>query len=320
MMLKIKIIKIFTILLTIVVLSSIGWAQDDETETKTDTKTAAPKPAEGPKPDFLVKYGDSAANVFDFWKPKSDKPTPLVVYIHGGSLSSGTREKISLKQVQKFLDNGIAVMSVDYRLTPEAVYPQHYLDCARAIQFARYKAKELNINPKKVAAYGSSAGGLTALWIGFHDDLADPKSDDPVLRESSRLVAVAGFSAQTTVEPEVVKAKVGEAALGHSYFKGKFLGLKTKELDTPKAAELFKAASPTTYLTKGDPPVWLMYTVPKTPLTADSSYSDGIHHIAFGYLLKEQMDKLKIKATVVHKDDLSSVNGALLEFFQKYLK
>lgn len=304
--------KLAIIFLLVFGLAIGGFAQEEE-ET-------APKKQEGPKPDFLVKYGDNERNVFDFWKPNSKKPTPVIVYIHGGSLSSGSKEKISLNQVKKYLENGFAVMSINYRLTPEAVYPQHYMDCIRAIQFARYKSKELNIDPKKVALMGSSAGGLTALWIGFHDDLADPKNADPVLRESSRVSAVIALSAQTTVEPEVVREKVGEAALGHSYFKGKFLGLKSSELNTPKATELFKAASPTTYLTKDDPPVWMLYTVAKTPLTKDSTYSDGIHHIAFGYLLKEQMDKLKIENSVKHKDEVTSVINGMLEFFKKHLK
>jgi acetyl esterase/lipase len=60
------------------------------------------------------------------------------------------------------------------------------MDCARAIQYARYHAKEFNIDPKRVAATGSSAGGMTSLWLAFHGDLADPKNADPVLRESTR--------------------------------------------------------------------------------------------------------------------------------------
>ena len=50
----------------------------------------------------------------------------------------------------------------------------------RVVQFLRFKATELGIDPARIAASGSSAGAGIALWVGFHDDLADPKSADPV--------------------------------------------------------------------------------------------------------------------------------------------
>ena len=51
-----------------------------------------------------------------------------------------------------------------------------------------------------VAAIGLDA--MTTLWLAYHDDLANPKSDDPVLRESSRLCAGVGVSGQTSIDPE----------------------------------------------------------------------------------------------------------------------
>ena len=49
-------------------------------------------------------------------------------------------------------------MAINYRLSPEVHFPAHYMDCARAIQFARSHAKEWNIDPARVAATGGSAG------------------------------------------------------------------------------------------------------------------------------------------------------------------
>jgi hypothetical protein len=50
-------------------------------------------------------------------------------------------------------------------------------------------ARQYNLDPKRVAAAGGSAGAVNALWIAFHDEMADPKSDDPVKRQSTRLSA-----------------------------------------------------------------------------------------------------------------------------------
>lgn len=298
-----------------------AFAQDEE-ETKKPAATGTPKPeVVAPKPDIVDgKYGQYDLNTFDLWKPKSKKPTALVVYIHGGGLSSGDKSKISANQINKMLEAGLAVMSINYRLTGEVIYPQHYMDSARAIQYARYHAKDFNIDPTRVAATGGSAGGMTALWLGFHDDLADPKNADPVLRESTRLKVMAVSSAQTTLVPEVVTKYVGALATQYnSYYSGKVFGLKKTELDTPKAAQLYKDISPLTYLTKDDPPVWAIYSIPDKPLTAESTTSDAIHHPGFGKVLKEEMDKLKINCKLRHKDDGKPVTNDMIDFMLKYL-
>ncbi len=94
----------------------------------------------------------------------------------------------------KLLEEGISVASVEYRFIAEAtadgvVPPVHgpLHDAARALQFVRSKASEWNIDKSKIAASGGSAGACTSLWLAFHSDLADPKSADPIARESTRL-------------------------------------------------------------------------------------------------------------------------------------
>jgi acetyl esterase len=312
-------LKRFIAVLFLVLIMVCGVLAQDETDAKTDPKKVeTPKP----KPDIADgKYGDFAANTFDLWKPKSKKPTPLVVFIHGGGLASGTKEKLSANQLEKMLEAGFAVMAINYRLTPEAVFPQHYMDCARAIQYARYHAKDFNIDPKLVGATGGSAGGMTALWLGFHDDLADPKNPDPVLRESTRLKVMAVSSAQTTLVPDVVAKYVGVLATQYnSYSNGKMFGLKKEEMTSAKALQLYKEISPLTYLTKDDPPVWAIYSIPDKPLTDKSTTSEAIHHPGFGKVLKEEMDKLKIECKLRHKDDGQNVNGDMINFLAKYLK
>jgi acetyl esterase len=282
-----------------------------------------PKPDPLPKPDIADgKYGPFASNTFDLWKAASSKPTPLVVFIHGGGLARGDKSALSANQLKAMLDAGMTVMSINYRLTLEgAVYPQHYMDSARAIQYARYHAKDLNIDPKLVATTGSSAGGMTSLWIGFHDDLADKKNADPVLRESTRIKVMAVFSAQTTLVPEVVTKYVGPLALTYkTYYDGKMLGLTPDEMKTPKAVDLWKEISPLTYLTKDDPPVWAFYSVADKPLTDASTSSDAIHHPGFGVALKEAMDKVGVECKLRHKDDGQKVNEDMVQFLKKYLK
>jgi len=89
--------KFIAVLFLMVAAACAVFAQDDETETK---KAEIVKP----KPDIADgKYGQFDRNTFDLWKPKSKKPTPLVVFIHGGGLASGSKEKLSANQLNKML-------------------------------------------------------------------------------------------------------------------------------------------------------------------------------------------------------------------------
>jgi acetyl esterase len=269
------------------------------------------------KPDIVnVKYGAFDKNILDFWKAKSETPTPLVVYIHGGGFNSGTKEKVSEGLIKKLLENGISFMSVEYRLTPEVAFPQHYLDCARAIQYVRCHAKELNIDPLRIGATGSSVGGCTALWIGFHDDLKDTASADSVLQQSTRLKCIAVYSAQSTLDPIEIKTWFGDLTLKHSMFKGAFLGLSPKEANTKKAEELYIKASPVTYLTGDDPPVWAYYSRSNAK---PENMSDAVHHPRFGEYLKIKMDSLGVKCELrLHADSISVTNDCVKFFTSQF--
>lgn len=294
-----------TLLASLLVLGS-GYAQK------------APGAARKTPPDLVkVRYGTHERHVLDFWRAKSDKPTPLVVFIHGGGFRAGSKEGIS-PALFALLDKGISLMAINYRFSPEVTFPAHYMDSARSIQYARAHAKEWNIDPARIGATGGSAGAGTSLWIGFHDDMADPKSADPVLRESTRLTCMAVFGAQSTYDPFVIKEWVGEAAAKHPALEG-FYGLKPQQFDTPAAREIFKKAAAITYLTKDDPPVYAFYSEPRGPLPPDAKPGTGIHHINFGLKLKEQMDALGIECTIRHADEKTNSAQETNDFFVKHL-
>ena len=101
--------------------------------------------------------------------------------------------------------------------SPPVRAPLH--DAARALQFIRSKAKEWNIDKTRIGAARGVCRGLLSLWLAFRDDLANPKSKDPVLRESSRLQCAAVIGAQTTLDPKQMKewtpnSKYGGHAFG----------------------------------------------------------------------------------------------------------
>jgi acetyl esterase/lipase len=271
-----------------------------------------------PPPDLAdVSYGSHKRNVLDLWKAKSQKPTPLVVFIHGGGFHSGSKDALPPALLEGLLARGISVMAINYRLSPEVSFPAHYMDCARAIQLARSKAKQWNLDPDRIGATGGSAGAGTSLWIGFHDDMADSDNVDPVLQQSTRLSCIAVLGAQSTYDPRLIRKWVSDSAARHPALEG-FYGLKSDELDTPKAYKLYETASPINHLTKDDPPVYAFYSEARE-LPADAKPGQGIHHINFGLRLKEQMDKLGIQCIVRHRDEGADAEKEIIEFFGKHL-
>jgi acetyl esterase len=280
-----------------------------------------------PAPDVKdAKYGPHERNVLDLWRAKSDSPTPLVVYIHGGGFRAGDKSSLDADLLARCLEAGVSVAAINYRLSQHAPYPAPMLDGGRAVQFLRSKAKEWNLDPKRFAATGGSAGAGISLWLAFRDDLADPKSDDPVARESTRLSCAAVLGAQASYDPRWIKKHVGGRAHEHPALP-QLYGLKAGELDSPKAHKLYDEAAPINYITKDDPPVFLFYSEPKGPLPADAAPGQGIHHPRFGEALKAKLDPLKIECVVRHRDDYKGKpnpgaerNEEMVAFLVKHLK
>ena len=271
-----------------------------------------------PPPDLAnVSYGPHARNVLDLWKAGSERPAPLVVFIHGGGFRQGDKSGVSPALIEGLRAKGISVMSINYRLSPEVSFPAHYMDSARAIQFARSKAKEWNIDPKRIGSTGGSAGAGTSLWIGFHDDMADPKSRDLVLRESTRLTCMAVTGAQSSYDPRDITKWIGEAAARHPALDG-FFAVNDANRNSPEAHRRYEAASAINYLTRDDPPVYAFYAEGRV-IPANAKAGQGIHHINFGVKLKEKMDALGIECTVRHRDEGADATRETIEFFARHL-
>jgi acetyl esterase/lipase len=251
-----------------------------------------PRTAVAPAPTLAdVAYGPAPRNVLDFWRAKSDQPTPVVIYIHGGGFISEDKSKArGDKLVQQCLDAGVSFAAINYRyLSPAAPLQDVLRDCARAVQFIRSKSAEWNIDKTRVAAYGSSAGAGTSLWLAFHDDLADPKNADPVLRESTRLVCAGAMSPQATYDwlrwDDLLGAD-NVRRFGGRYNSPALYGLAPGEdLRSPAAQKVRADLDMLALITKDDPPVFVSSSLPDLALTNSTQF---LHHPRHGQALYDR--------------------------------
>jgi acetyl esterase/lipase len=249
-----------------------------------------------------VAYGPHERNKIDLYLAESTTPTPLVLYIHGGGFQGGDKSSVSTGEIRAFQREGWSVAAINYRFTNVLPAPGQYLDCGRALQFLRHNAKKYNLAPKLVASTGGSAGAGTSLWLAFHDDLAEPKSDDPIARESTRLVCTVVSNGQSSYDPRFAeKSGIPRPNFErHSFFEP-FYGIKVADADTPEAYKRYEAAAPITYLTKDDPPALMNYSYQNVDVTNSSDLGLVVHHPKLGIALKEQMDKLGIECIVQYR-------------------
>lgn len=249
-----------------------------------------------------VEYGPHERNKIDLYLSESKTPTPLVLYIHGGGFRAGDKSSVNAGEIRAFHREGWSVAAINYRFTNVLPAPGQYLDCGRALQFLRHNAEKYNLDPKLVASTGGSAGAGTSLWLAFHDDLAEPKSDDPIARESTRLVCTVVSNGQSSYDPRFAeKAGLPRPNFERHGFFEPFYGIKLADADTPEAYKRYEAAAPITYLTKDDPPALLIYSYPNVDVTNSSDLGLVVHHPKLGIALKEQMDKLGIECIVQYR-------------------
>jgi acetyl esterase len=150
-----------------------------------------------------IAYGTHARHKLDLWLVERDGPAPLLICIHGGGFRAGDKSQYhrQVNLIKRVHAAGISVAAINYRYTEggKNSLPGAMHDAARAVQFLRHNARRFNLDKTRFAATGGSAGACILMWLGFHDDLADADSADPIARESTRLIALAPSGGQPTI-------------------------------------------------------------------------------------------------------------------------
>jgi len=185
---------------------------------------------------------------------KSEKPLPVVVFIHGGAWRAGDKRG-GVRMVAPYVDTGrFAGASVAYRLSGEAIWPAQIHDCKAAVRWLKAHAKAYNLDPDRIAVWGSSAGGHLVAMLGLTADVKELEGTvGPHTGQTSRVACVVDwFGPSDLLRMNDVAGKMDHLAPDSP--ESQLIGCPIQE--NPAKA---RAASPITYVSRGDSPHLIMH-------------------------------------------------------------
>ena len=262
-------------------------------------------PAVAQVPSFAnVPYGTHPRQVMDVYLAKAEAPTPLLFFVHGGGWMTG--DKANPDFLAKSLENGISVVSINYRLITDATEAKMSPpvkscldDAARALQFVRSKAARMEdqqTSDRRAAAV-QREGSPCCGWR-FILRWADPKSSDPVARESTRLSCALGFVPQTTLDPQQMQAWIPNNEYGPHAFALPNIPEFLKQRET--LLPWINRFSPYALASKDDPPVLLFYD---NPPNLGQPYKDPPHSANYGAGIAPRLVELGIEHEINYNRD-----------------
>ncbi|HEX3871560.1 MAG TPA: alpha/beta hydrolase [Pirellulales bacterium] len=194
----------------------------------------------------------------DMVRPKeaASKPLPVVAFIHGGGWRNGSKQS-GIANITPLVATGNYLgVSIEYRLTGEAIWPAQINDCKAAIRWLRANATQYKIDPDHIGVWGNSAGGHLVSLLGTSGEVAALEGDNGSIGYSSRVNCVVDYCGPSDFLA-LMKSPRAEAA------DSSVALLLGGPLDEKQ--ELAKQASPVTYVSADDPPFLIVHGT-KDPL------------------------------------------------------
>ena len=183
----------------------------------------------------------------DLFRPEKPGKYPVLLLVHGGGWRSGNKS-MDIPLAQQIAAKGYVTAAVEHRLSPEALYPAAVYDIKAAVRFLRANAKKYNIDPKRIAIGGSSAGGQLASLVGVSAGVAKFEGPEGNSRVSSAVQAIIDIDGVLDFNTPDEKGKDEEAAkrsAGALWFGATF----------NQNSEKWVEASPIQYVGKNTPPM-----------------------------------------------------------------
>lgn len=171
--------------LSLVLVSAFGFAQQPRPRLPEGTKAV--------RDVAYVTNGHERQKLDLFLPAGATNPLPLIIWVHGGAWKAGSKENCP---ALRYVERGYAVASINYRLSQHAIFPAQIEDCKAAVRWLRAHATESNLDPKRFAAWGASAGGHLVALLGTAGEVKRFDVGEN-LEFSSRVQAVVDFFGPT---------------------------------------------------------------------------------------------------------------------------
>lgn len=238
-----------------------------------------------PKVDLDVVYAKVGSDELkmDIYYPTTPKsgPSPAFVAVHGGAWMGGKRQDMA-ELCQAAAAKGFLAATVQYRLAPRSKWPAMIDDVQTAVRYLRANATKYEIDPKRIAAGGASAGGHLSLLLGYRET-RDPKPEH-FPKESSKVAAVLDIFGPTDLARD---------------YPSTFDFLYPAVFGKPKSesAKDVEEASPITYIAKGVPTFIVHGT------------ADAVVPIAQSKRLRERLEQTKVPVEAIYIEGMGHSDG-----------
>jgi len=196
----------------------------------------------------------------DLYKPVTELPPPIVVYVHGGGFQFGSRRDDADTRLRALAQHGLAVLSIDYRLAPAARFPAQILDVRAAVEWIRSQAPQLGLDGERIALWGASAGASLASLAALtscsaHSDSVSSEPADHVDLAECRVGAVVAWFGLSDLLDSASRSWL-EAEILPFAFEAALLGVDTSAavIGDPEVAGRARRASPLSWVTADAPP------------------------------------------------------------------
>jgi acetyl esterase/lipase len=189
-------------------------------------------------------------------------PAPVVVCIHGGAWITGSHKSTPDEPVDHqsiwdaFLARGLAVASVQYRHSAEAVFPAQLHDLKAAVRWLRRYGNELGLDPDRIGVWGESAGGHLAALLALNTSLPELEGDIGVTGVDSHVRAAVAWYPPTDLTSIQEQMPIGSTFRHDVPDSPESLLLGSTPASDPARAV---QASPITYVGPGSAPILLVH-------------------------------------------------------------